>query len=220
MRLAPSPFALALAASSLAACAAPVAQEDPIDTQQEELASRAPSRECGAVARKAALALEQINGDSARVSKAELVDAHSDSEMVRVSIRRKTQWKATRDSYLVSTESLGGSPCWVYGLQVKSEAIDMTDDGKVLASSPSAECVAVAEKAVHAIEKLNGHTVTVTSTELADGHSDRELVRVKILDAHGAADSYLVNTESLGGSPCLVYGLELKSEATGLLDDR
>lgn len=24
----------------------------------------------------------------------------------------------------------------------------------------------------------------------------------------------------LGGSPCLVYGLELKGEATGLLDDR
>lgn len=216
-----SPLAIALAAASLVACAAPVAEEEsPVDSQEEELATRRPSRECGAVARKAALALESINGDRSRVSKAELVDGFSDRELVRISIRRKTQWKPAKDSYLVNTESMGGSPCFVYGLQMKSEAIDLTEDGAVLPGGPSAECRGAAVKAVEEVEKVNGHTVTVTSTELAAGHSDHELVRVKVKSAGGVADSYLVNTESLGGSPCLVYGLQLASQEIDLGDGR
>lgn len=207
-------------------CAAPAPGDDaqePVESVDEELSARPPSRECGAVAKKAALALEQLNGARASVSRSDLVDGFSDRETARISIKRQSQWQK-KDSYLVSTESMGGSPCYVYGLQVKSQEIDMTDDGAKISGGPSSECSAIAKKAVEAIERVNGHRVTITGTELVAGHSDREIVRVKIEAApragsgSGESDSYLVNTESLGGSPCLVYGLQLKSQEWDLLD--
>jgi hypothetical protein len=211
---------LLLASSVLAGCS--VAAEEPgeeAETVTEELSTRPPSRECGAVARKAALALETINGDKSKVSRAELTDGHSDRELVRISIKRPSAWRAKKDSYLVSTESMGGSPCYVYGLSVKSSSTDLTDPGSVVGAA-SQECAAVARQAVLAVANVNEQRITIVGTELADGFSDHELVRVKIRSSAGANDSYVVDTESLGGSPCLVYGVQLKSEEGIDLKDR
>lgn len=209
------PLSLSL---SLFACAPADATGDNTGAQSEELASRPPSRECGAVAKAAARAIEGVNRRSVRITRTELADGFSDRELVRVSFKRG----ADRDSYMVSTESMGGSPCYVYGLQVKSQQTDLSSDsGQVLnPSGPSQECGAVAIAAVKAIAEVNETTITVTSTELADGFSDRELVRVKVQLWDGSTDSYLVNTESMGGSPCYVYGLQVKSQEGISTEDR
>jgi hypothetical protein len=198
---------------SLFACASPdrAAEEEATGAQSEELSSRPPSRECGAVAKAAVRAVESVNENSMRITRTELADGFSDRELVRISIKRGSE----RDSYMISTESMGGSPCYVYGLQIKSQQTDLTsDNGQVInPNGPSQECGDVAVKAVKAIAQVNGNSsIIVTGTELADGFSDRELVRVKVKLWDGSADSYLVNTESMGGSPCYVYGLQVKSQ--------
>lgn len=200
-------------ASSLAACAAPTTDEAPAEASSEELVTNPPSKACGAIARKAVAAVEQVNGAKVKITRVELVDGFSDRELVRVSVKRNGE----KDSYLVSTESMGGAPCYAYGLQRRSQEIALVDDGKVLGAA-STECAAVANAAVNALENANGGAVSLEKTERADGFSDRELVRVRF--GKGTThDSYLVNTESMGGAPCYVYGLQLKSEEMSLLED-
>jgi hypothetical protein len=206
-------FVLALASLTFFGCAAPSA-DAPSDSTPEAL-TRAPSKECGAVARSAVEALEALNGDQTTISRVELVEGFSDNELIRVSVSRAGK----DDSYLVDTESMGGSPCFVYGLQIKTQAIDLSDDGAPSSDRPSTVCGETALNAVKALTKVNGDSITIGESELVAAHSDHELVRVNFTDGQGRPDSYLVNTESMGGDPCLVYGLQLRSEEMDLTDE-
>jgi hypothetical protein len=67
-----------------------------------------------------------------------------------------------------------------------------------------------------AVATVNGQSPKLGAVALLDGFSDRELLRVSLTNDDGDGDSYLVNTESLGGDPCLVYGLQLRSQQVDL----
>jgi hypothetical protein len=77
-------------------------------------------------------------------------------------------------------------------------------------------CQNAARAAVTAVEGVNGHEVTMETPQLAAAHSDRELVRVPFTREGAEPDSWLVNAETLGGDPCLVYGLQLHSQQIDL----
>jgi hypothetical protein len=174
-----------------------------------------PSAECNAAAQSAVQVLESVShGADVEIVKAELVDAYSDAELIRITFQRN----GVTDSYLVSTESMGGSPCFVYGLQLKSQQIDLEDQGESPMGSPSEACTEASRAVVEQLEAVNGHAVTITNLDLVDGFSDRELIRASITNHYGQADSYLINAETYGGSPCLIYGLQLKSEQMDLQD--
>jgi hypothetical protein len=207
---------LSVLAVSALGCAVEPAGSEAGEQVTEELTKSPPTPECREAARQAVLAVEGVNARKIGSLKFELVDGHSDRENIRVTVKYRT---GQRDSYFVNTESMGGSPCFTYGLQIKSQEIGMTDDGAKLSSTPSAACADAATRAVRAIEqKVNGHPVTIDGAEHVAAHSDREIVRVLIRNFMGGKDSYFVNTESLGGAPCLVYGLQVKSQEIELLD--
>jgi hypothetical protein len=95
------------------------------------------------------------------------------------------------------------------------EASGLRDDGETLSEPPSEVCQNAARAAVTAVEGVNGHEVTMGTPQLAGAHSDREIVRVPITRGE-ETDSWLVTAETLGGDPCLVYGLQLFSQQIDL----
>jgi len=82
----------------------------------------------------------------------------------------------------------GRLSCYVYGLQLKSEQLDMTDPGTTLGASPDAECAATASRC-RSIEANQRPYRDDHRDEARGAHSDNQLIRVSIRRG-SARDSY------------------------------
>lgn len=172
---------------------------------------------CRAVAIKAVKKLEGINGWNRPIAGVYFVNGHSDRELLRVVVNGTEG--ALADSYLVNTESLGGDPCHVYGLSLQSESQSL-DDAQPMPGidqgGTSDSCKKASKKAIQALEGANGYGVQILVTSLIAAHSDREILTVKVKRTGGGApelDTYVVNAETYGGDPCMIYGLQRQSQA-------
>lgn len=178
-----------------------------------QVPAAAPSASCVESARSAIEQLEAVNETTLdSIGTFALVAAHSDHELIEVTATRGGEEVA----YVVNAETLGGDPCLVYGVARKEEAAGLRDSGETQSEPPAEVCQNAARAAVHAVETTNGHEATIGAVALESAHSDRAFVRVAITRAD-ESDSYIVSTETLGGDPCLVYGLQLKSQEIDLV---
>lgn len=200
-----------------AACArVPAPASSAVKSDDAELHARFLEPAAGAcrdVAIAAVRKLEAQNGWSRPVKGAFLASAHSDGELIRVLV--------DGDSYLVNTESLGGDPCKVYGLSLATEAQplnDATPDAGIDQDATSDSCKAAAKAVITSLEGLNDYGVQLGKFTLVAAHSDREIFSVSVKRDAGAVteDTYVVNAETFGGDPCMIYGLQAQSDAVDL----
>ncbi|MFO0632088.1 MAG: hypothetical protein U0168_04480 [Nannocystaceae bacterium] len=177
-----------------------------------------PSASCRSAAGELLSQLGELSSTPGTVASFELVDAFSDHELIRATMTPAADADpdAAVEQWMINAETLGGDPCLIYGAQLVSQEIDLQDSGAKPAGKPSAACGDAAEAAVQAVATVNGQSPKLGAVALLDGFSDRELLRVSLTNDDGDGDSYLVNTESLGGDPCLVYGLQLRSQQVDL----
>jgi hypothetical protein len=173
---------------------------------------QAPDDSCVSAGDDVITKLEAQNGGAVTIGKHALMNAYSDHELFEVTITRDGN---ASDWYVVNAEAMEHNQCLMYGLQLKSEGVDLRDDGTTTTDKPSSTCAAAALAAVSIVEQENDETVQPGQPELVATNGDRELIRVPLV-RDSKADSYLANTDSLGGDPCLVYGLQLKSEQLDL----
>ncbi|MBX7079394.1 MAG: hypothetical protein K1X88_09430 [Nannocystaceae bacterium] len=177
-----------------------------------------PSASCRTAAAALLAELGPLSSSAGTVASFELVDALSDHELIRATMTPDPDAEpgSEPEQWMINAETLGGDPCLIYGAQLVSQEIDLQDQGGAPVGKPSAACSDAAKAAITAVADVDGQSPALGAVELVDGFSDRELLRVSLTDDDGDADSYLVNTESLGGDPCLVYGLQLRSQQIDL----
>jgi hypothetical protein len=156
--------------------------------------------------------LEAQNGRTVTIGKHGLLNAYSNREMFEVAIARDGN---ASDWYLVNSEAMGTDRCLVYGLELKSDPADLRDTGTAATGMPSSVCAAAAVAAVSIVQTENDETAQTGQPELVTANSDRELIRLPFVSGD-KADSYLVDSESPSGNPCMVDGLQLKSEQINL----
>lgn len=171
-----------------------------------------PSPSCQAAATKLLTDLGPLSLTSTEVASFTLVSAHSDREVFRVVMETV---RGHTSEWLINAETLGGDPCLIYGAQLVAEEIDIRDSGGSTVGTPSTACTEAAVSAIKAVEAVNEKKATIGSARLLDAFSDREVLRVRIKRGT-KSDAYVVSTETLGGDPCLVYGLQLRSEQIDL----
>lgn len=173
---------------------------------------------CDDAARAAVLELAHVNEETVAVTRTEATtSATADRSLVRVHVT--TSWLGGVESFLVATEPAGDA-CSVTSLQRSSASIDLSGGGPAWSASPTAVCREVAFAAVTALSAKNGHPATPSGAELISAMWDHELLRVSATEADGSTSRWIVNTESMGGSPCYVYGLQRDHEPGTLTLDR
>ncbi len=179
-----------------------------------ERTAELPHPNCQAAAELIVEALESRHL-SRRITGVSLSYQESDYQNIQVNVAEAPEQMLAADYYLVNAE-LAGDTCRVFGLQLASEAINLeqeTASDNIDASATSDVCKDEAAWMIDQIETLNGWSASLDrdAVALLDGYSDHEYFRAPVRRSSGPADpsAYLVNAETLGGDPCLVYGIAM-----------